>query len=116
MLELERIKFVIWVHDMDRATEFYRNVVGFSLRFQSPGWSELQHGDVILGLHAGATDDVRSTGLSFQVANLDAAISAIVQAGGTLHGPVISEPSEPIRRAELIDPEGNQFMLTQWVQ
>jgi catechol 2,3-dioxygenase-like lactoylglutathione lyase family enzyme len=35
------IKFVA---DMDRAVQFYRDTLGLSLKFQSPGWSEFVTG------------------------------------------------------------------------
>jgi catechol 2,3-dioxygenase-like lactoylglutathione lyase family enzyme len=42
------IKFVA---NMDRAVTFYRDVVGLTLKFQSPGWSEFATGDTTLALH-----------------------------------------------------------------
>ena len=44
---------VLYVSDMQRSTEFYRDVLGFSLRFASPGWTEFSTGDVTLALHIG---------------------------------------------------------------
>jgi len=43
-----------FVGDMDRAVKFYRDVVGLSLKFQSPGWSEFSTGDTTLALHPAA--------------------------------------------------------------
>ena len=40
-----------FVADMDRAVAFYRDVVGLTLKFQSPGWSEFSTGSTTLGLH-----------------------------------------------------------------
>src|SRR5512146_3229708 len=42
------IKFV---GDMEAAVEFYRDVLGLPLKFQSPGWSSFITGDVTLALH-----------------------------------------------------------------
>jgi lactoylglutathione lyase len=42
------IKFAI---DMNRAVKFYRDVLGLSLKFQSPGWSEFVTGETTLALH-----------------------------------------------------------------
>jgi predicted enzyme related to lactoylglutathione lyase len=41
-----------FVADMDRAVAFYRDVVGLSLKFQSPGWSEFATGEITLALHS----------------------------------------------------------------
>lgn len=40
-----------FVADMDRAIQFYRDVIGLPLKFQSPGWSEFATGEVTLALH-----------------------------------------------------------------
>jgi len=47
-----KLNYVIkFVANMDRAVKFYRDVLGLPLKFQSPGWSEFETGDTILGLH-----------------------------------------------------------------
>ena len=50
-----KLSYVIeFVEDMDRAVKFYRDIVGFPLKFQSPGWSEFSTGDTTLALHPGS--------------------------------------------------------------
>jgi lactoylglutathione lyase len=47
-----KLAYVIeFVGDMDRAVAFYRDMMGLSLKFQSPGWSEFATGETVLGLH-----------------------------------------------------------------
>jgi lactoylglutathione lyase len=47
-----KLTYVIeFVADMDRAVAFYRDVIGLTLRFQSPGWSEFATGETTLALH-----------------------------------------------------------------
>ena len=47
-----KLNYVIeFVADMGRAVKFYRDVLGLSLKFQSPGWSEFSTGETSLGLH-----------------------------------------------------------------
>ncbi len=47
-----KLTYVIkFVADMERAVWFYRDELGLSLKFQSPGWSEFVTGDVTLALH-----------------------------------------------------------------
>jgi catechol 2,3-dioxygenase-like lactoylglutathione lyase family enzyme len=47
-----KLNYVIeFVADMDRAVKFYRDVLGVSLKLQSPGWSEFSTGETSLGLH-----------------------------------------------------------------
>jgi lactoylglutathione lyase len=40
-----------FVADMDRAVKFYRDVLGLTLKFQSPEWSEFATGEVTYALH-----------------------------------------------------------------
>jgi predicted enzyme related to lactoylglutathione lyase len=40
-----------FVADMDRAVKFYRDVMGFALKFQSSEWSEFSTGETSLALH-----------------------------------------------------------------
>lgn len=40
-----------FVANMDRAVRFYRDVIGFPLKFQSPEWSEFSTGETTVALH-----------------------------------------------------------------
>lgn len=112
---IEVIKFVLWVRGMERAVRFFRDVMGLAVRFQSDGWSEVGRGDVVIGLHAGADERPRQTGLSFQVADLDAIIAAVAAAGVQVTQAPTTRPGEPVRLAEVLDREGNLWMLTERV-
>ena len=47
-----KLGYVIeFVSDMNRAVKFYRDVLGFQLKFESPGWSEFSTGETTLALH-----------------------------------------------------------------
>lgn len=47
-----KLTYVIeFVADMARAVAFYRDVVGLSLKFESPDWSEFSTGETTLALH-----------------------------------------------------------------
>ena len=47
-----QLSYVIkFVGDMNRAVKFYRDVLGFQLKFESPGWSEFATGETPLALH-----------------------------------------------------------------
>jgi len=47
-----KLGYVIeFVSDMNRAVKFYRDVLGFQLKFESPGWSEFVTGETTLALH-----------------------------------------------------------------
>ena len=42
---------ILFVAEMDRAVKFYRDTLGFTLKFSSPEWSEFQTGETTLALH-----------------------------------------------------------------
>ena len=67
-----KLNYVIeFVGDMGRAVSFYRDVLGLSLKFESPGWSEFSTGETSLGLHPASDANPAGTiELGFSVANL----------------------------------------------
>ena len=59
---------IAFVADMDRAVTFHRDVLGLTLRFASPFWSEFDTGDVTLALHpANAENPAGGVQLGFAV-------------------------------------------------
>ena len=67
-----KLNYVIeFVANRDNAVKFYRDVLGLSLKFQSPGWSEFSTGETSLSLHpASDKNPPGSIELGFNVANL----------------------------------------------
>ena len=48
-----RLSYTIkFVSDMKKAVSFYRDLLGLSLKFESPDWSEFATGDTTLALHS----------------------------------------------------------------
>ncbi len=63
------IKFVA---DMNRAVAFYRDTMGLTLKFMSPGWSEFDTGETTLALHpASAKNPAGTVELGFAVSDLE---------------------------------------------
>jgi predicted enzyme related to lactoylglutathione lyase len=113
-MKVTKSYFMLMVDDMDRATAFYRDVFGLTVRFVSPDWSELTWGDATIAFHGGrGTDEHRATGLGFEVDDLEAACAAVEGAGGTVVMPPSDRPGEPIRLADVADPEGNVLSVAQ---
>lgn len=52
---------ISFVADMQTALEFHRDVLGLSLRFTSPHWSEFETGDVTLALHPASEQNPAGT-------------------------------------------------------
>lgn len=110
--------FIHYVHDMDRATQFYRNVFGVEPSFASPGWTTLDFGTFELALHIldpGHDEDapLPHAGLNLEVDMIEDAQVAIKARGGKLLVLREPEPHIPVRVASLVDSEGNGFELRQ---
>jgi lactoylglutathione lyase len=69
-----RLKYVIkFVADMEKAVKFYRDMLGLTVKFESPGWSEFVTGDTTLALHpASDKNPAGKVELGFTVADVEA--------------------------------------------
>src|SRR6202044_863674 len=67
-----KLNYVIkFVDDMDRAVKFHRDVLGLSLKFDFPEWSEFETGETTLALHrASAKNAAGTVELGFTVPDL----------------------------------------------
>lgn len=114
------LMIVLYVHDMPRAVEFYRDVLHLSVVSESPGWSMLACEGAFIGLHAifpGCSEDTtRFAGMNLRVEDLDSAVVEVERAGGQLREIRDAEPPHvPVRLAVLQDTEGNVFELRQFI-
>ena len=80
-VNITKTYFMLSVSDMDQAVGFYRDVIGLTVDFESPFWSELHWRDATIALHGGGTDEERESGLGFHVTDLDAALAEMEPAG-----------------------------------
>ena len=114
-MKVQAVKYVIMAQDMERGIEFDKNIIGIAVNSKSEMWTELGFGNAIIALHGGGSGESSSTGLSFQVNDIEAARKEVVEGGArVLMGPS-GRPEGPIRLADLADTEGNRFMLSQYV-
>lgn len=59
-IQLQKPDYIIvYVSDMQRSTDFYRDVLGLPLKFSSPGWTEFNTGSTTLALHTTGGDKVQ---------------------------------------------------------
>lgn len=106
-----------YVRDMDRATAFYSGVFETEVLFKSPGWTELDFGDVKLALHilhdGMGEEPIPHAGINFMVDNIEEMQARIEARGGELWK--LREPDDfvPVRVASVRDCEGNGFELRQ---
>ena len=111
-MQIERVKYVIWAVDMERAVRFYCDLFGGRLLRQNPAITEVGILDAVIGIHSGGEVKRTWTGLSFQVADVVAGAAEVVAAGGQLTHEPKPENDEPPHLAMCMDTEGNEFMLT----
>lgn len=109
---VERVKYVIWAADMERAARFYCDVFGGRILRQNPAITEVGILDAVIGIHGGGEGKRTWTGMSFQVADVVAGGREVAAAGGQLTREPEPENGEPPHLAMCVDPEGNEFMLT----
>lgn len=111
-MNVERVKYVIWAADMDRAARFYCTLFGGRILRQNPAIVEVGILEAVIGIHGGGEGKRTWTGLTFQVADVMAGAKDVVAAGGVLAREPEPENGEPPHLAMCIDTEGNEFMLT----
>lgn len=109
---VERVKYIIWAADRDRAIEFYTSVLGAEVLKQNDAVVELGLCGSIIGIHGGGDGERTWTGMSFQIADIFEGADAVVHGGGTLTREPKPENGEPPHLAMCVDTEGNEFMLT----
>jgi lactoylglutathione lyase len=116
---------MVTVSDMDRAVKFYRDALGFTLRFQSEGWTEFETGGTTLALHGGgkpASPDARNTAegpvagtiaLGFSVSNLDETVGKLKSRGVRFVMEPTLRAEERIKLAVCIDPDGTALSIAE---
>lgn len=108
-----------YVHDMERAKDFYCSVFEVQPSFESPGWTQLDFGAIELALHIlypGSTDPeapLPHAGLNMEVDKIEELQADIERLGGRLVELREPEGGVPVRVATFQDCEGNGFELRQ---
>jgi predicted enzyme related to lactoylglutathione lyase len=111
-MHVEKLKYIIWAADLNRAVGFYRDVFDAEVTRENEVMAELVVAGSTIGLHSGGEGKRTWTGLAFQVADLMTACSALKAAGGQVLREPEDTPEEPAHLAMCADPEGNEIMLT----
>lgn len=110
-MQVLKTKYVIWAADAARAIKFYAEAFDAEVTLETPHWNEVLVAGAVVGIHPGGEGKRTWTGLSFQVADVLAAVEVVKSAGGGL----VREPQEEdgfVHLAMCFDTEGNEFMLT----
>jgi predicted enzyme related to lactoylglutathione lyase len=108
---MQLVEVVLYVRDMQRAVDFYRDALGLELAFESEHWTTFRTGDCTLALHA---TDRREPGTgepdpTFLVPDADAERARLATAGVD-----VTEIREPVAGTwvfDACDPDGNRFSI-----
>ncbi len=111
-MQVEKLKYIIWAKEMERAVRFYCEVFDAQIVRRSDVMAELAIAGSLLGIHGGGEGKRTWTGLSFQVGDLFAACDALRVGGGLVLREPEDTPEEPAHLAMCADTEGNEIMLT----
>ena len=118
---MNRIDYcIVFVSDMTRSIEFYRDVLGLPLRFESPNWSELATEGATLALHpagpsAGPTPERTAAATcnpGFPVDDLDQFHAAMTSKNVTCIQPPTDEDFG-VKLAIYADPDGLPFSVAE---
>ena len=102
---MELREVVVYTRDMERATAFYRDVLGLEPDFESPHWTTFRTGPCTFALHAGS----EAPDPTFEVADAAAERERLVAAG--VEVTEIREPVAGLRVFDARDPDGNRFSI-----
>jgi catechol 2,3-dioxygenase-like lactoylglutathione lyase family enzyme len=102
---VELREVVVYTRDVERATAFYRDVLGLEPDFESEQWTTFRTGACTFALHAGS----EAPDPTFEVADAAAERERLLGAG--VEVTEIREPVAGLRVFDARDPDGNRFSL-----
>ncbi|MFZ4774509.1 MAG: VOC family protein [Terrimicrobiaceae bacterium] len=112
-MHVTKVKYALWAADWQRCLHFYHDLFGGEITMESEVWSEIVIAGATIGVHGGGEGKRTWTGLTFQVDNLREGIARLKECGGTLAHEPTDTPEDPLHLAMCVDPDGNEFMMTQ---
>ncbi len=93
--------------DVGATKSFYSSVFGWELTDFGPSYACTMTGDVALGLQGDASEATRAPLAVIAVDDLNQALAAVEQGGGTITKPIFAFPGG--RRFHFRDPSGNEL-------
>jgi predicted enzyme related to lactoylglutathione lyase len=107
---MARLNYVeLPVTDIEAAKSFYEAAFGWSLTGFGPTYAATMTGDTDVGLQADPSETTKAPLAVIDVDDLDAALAAVEQAGGTVTRPVFAFPGG--KRFHFTDPSGNELAV-----
>ena len=102
---MELVEVIVYTQDMERATAFYRDVLGLEPDFESRRWTTFRTGSCTFALHAGS----EAPDPTFEAADAGTERERLRAAG--VEVTEIREPVAGVRVFDARDPDGNRFSI-----
>lgn len=105
---------VVYVKDMTKSVEFYTEILGFTLEYQSEHWSAIRLGDqdVYVGLHLTQGEVNQGTEITFEVDDIEKTKSYL-EAKGVKFTRDILEIAPGTFLANFVDLDNNSLSINQ---
>ncbi len=104
---MARLNYVeLPVTDVDAAKAFYEAAFGWTMTGFGPTYAATTSGDTDIGLQGDAGEASKAPLAVIEVEDLEAALRAVTDAGGTIVRPIFAFPGG--RRFQFLDPSGNE--------
>ena len=97
------------VADVDASAAFFSAAFGWQLTRFAPTYAATMGAGTDLGLHGDAGEATRAPLAGIEVDDLEAALAAVVAAGGTVTRPIFAFPGG--RRFHFTEPSGNELSV-----
>ena len=81
-MHVEKLKYIIWAKEIDRAIQFYAKVFDATIVRQSEVMAELSVAGALIGIHSGGEGKRTWTGMSFQISDLFEGCRLLTAEGG----------------------------------
>ena len=120
---------MVTVSDMKRSIEFYRDKLGLTLKFESPGWTEFLTGSSTLALHGGGKPQPGATevdhletpyagtcSIGFSVDDVDKTYEELKSRGIDFVMAPTRRDQEGIKLALCTDPDGLPVSFAQMLE
>ena len=105
---MARLNYVeLPTRDIEAAASFYGRAFGWTMTRFGPTYAATMSGDTDVGLQADQAEATKAPLAVIEVDDLEAALTAVEQAGGTVVRPIFAFPGG--RRFQFTDPSGNEL-------
>jgi catechol 2,3-dioxygenase-like lactoylglutathione lyase family enzyme len=106
-----RVKYVIlFVSNMDDSVQFFRDILGLTLKFQSPFWSEFNTGETSLAIHpASEKNPAGKVQIGLDVGDVQTFYDEMVMKGVKFTQPPTKEAGSLLAR--FLSPDGTEISI-----